>query len=358
MKPAFVTACLLLFTIVACTQPDAVVKQIKSELPPTNALAPLYFLASDSLKGRDAFRPEIKIAARYIQQQFKEVGLLQFPEAPDYAQSFPIDVVIKDNSEDTFHTAGINSAIKNGTGQNIIGYVKGTDPRYNDQFVLLSAHYDHIGVSKKPEMINGVADSIFNGARDNATGTTAVIDAARYFAKHPAKRPILFIVFSAEEEGLVGSTYFARHPVVSLNKIYCNLNIDNAGYNDTTIVTLVGSGKTSMDGIIHRSTAAFGLTTINDPSPEAGLFGDSDNAPFADAGVPAITYSLGFSRLDSVLKYLHHVTDETSTMNMNYILKFIEGYIFSAQSLANNSSQIQWTAGDAHEAAWHKLYGK
>lgn len=244
-------------------------------------------------------------------------------------------------------------------GQNIIGWVKGTDPQYNDQYIILSAHYDHIGVSKIPEIIDGKPDSIYNGARDNASGTTAIIDAARYFSLHPTKRSIIFIAYSGEEKGLLGSAYFAEHPVVPLRKIVCNLNIDNAGYNDTTIITLFGSGKTNLDPVIHQSTKRFGLTTANDPIPEMGLFNDSDNASLAKKGVPAITFSLGFTKFDdSILRYLHHLTDETSNLDMNYILKYIQAYINAAETIANDPSPARWSQGDEHEELFNKLYGR
>lgn len=90
--------------------------------------------------------------------------------------------------------------------------MEGTAPKLKNQFVVLSAHYDHIGVASEPKMVDGKLDSIYNGTRDNAIGVTAVINAARYFALHPAKRSVLFIAFTGEEMGLLGSKYFAAHP--------------------------------------------------------------------------------------------------------------------------------------------------
>ena len=110
-------------------------------------------------------------------------------------------------------------------GKNVIAWIEGTDSKLKNEFILLSAHYDHVGVGSP----DAEGDSIFNGARDNAVGTVAVLNAARYFAKNPPKRSILFALWTAEEKGLLGSAYFANNPLIPLNQIVYNLNIDNAG---------------------------------------------------------------------------------------------------------------------------------
>lgn len=240
--------------------------------------------------------------------------------------------------------------------RNVMAYVPGTDPELRDQFVLLSSHYDHLGVTPTPEMEEGKLDSIYNGARDNATGTTAVIDAARYFAKYPARRSILFITYTAEEEGLIGSQYYADHPVLPLNKIVYNLNIDNASYDDTTLISLVGLNRTTEDSSIIRACRAYGLTVNGDPTG-GSLFYASDNTPLAQKGVPAPTYSLGMRAMDStIFNRYHRLSDETGNMNMNYIVKFIRAYILSAQSIADDARQPKWTKGDQYEKVWLTLY--
>src|SRR5690606_37507869 len=179
-------------------------------------------------------------------------------------------------------------------GKNVIAVIEGTDSRLKDEYILLSAHYDHVGVGKP----DAAGDSIFNGARDNAVGTVAVINAAKYFAKNPPKRSILIALWTAEEKGLLGSGYFANNPLVPLNQIIYNLNIDNAGYNDTSIITVIGLGRTSADFMIEEAAAEFGITAKTDPSPEQGLYDRSDNVNFARKGIPAPNFSLGFTAFD------------------------------------------------------------
>jgi Zn-dependent M28 family amino/carboxypeptidase len=213
-------------------------------------------------------------------------------------------------------------------------------------------------VAAVPKMEEGKLDSIYNGARDNAIGTTAVIDAARYFSKYPTKRSILFIAFSAEEMGLLGSKYFALHPPIPLPQIVYALNIDNASYNDTSAITLVGMDRTTADADIRKACAAYGLSIL--PDPIGGrLFYGSDNLPLAEKGIPAPTYSLGMKSFDqSILNRYHQLSDEVSNFNLNYAMKFIHSYILAAENIANNPMQPHWTKGDKYEPIWNILYQK
>jgi len=102
------------------------------------------------------------------------------------------------------------------------------------------------------------------------------MNAAKYFAKNPPKRSIILALWTAEEKGLLGSAYFAENPLVPLNQIIYNLNIDNSGYNDTEVITVIGLGRTSSDPLISQAVAEFGLEAIADPSPEQGLYDRSE----------------------------------------------------------------------------------
>lgn len=240
--------------------------------------------------------------------------------------------------------------------KNVLGYVAGTDPDLNKQYIMLSSHYDHLGVAAKATMEDGKLDSIYNGARDNATGTTAVIAAARYFAKFPPKRSVIFIAYTAEEEGLLGSIYYAEHPVLPLRQTVYNLNIDNASYNDTTLVSLVGIGRTSADPLIVQACQAYGLHTGGDPTG-GQLFSGSDNFPLAKKGIPAPTYSLGMKTFDeTITNRYHQLSDEVGNMDLNYVMKFISAYILSAKYIADADTQPVWTKGDVYDAAWNLLF--
>jgi hypothetical protein len=239
-------------------------------------------------------------------------------------------------------------------GKNVLAMIEGTDPQLKNEYILLSAHYDHVGVGSPDE----TGDSIYNGARDNAVGTVAVLNAAEYFAKNPPKRSILFALWTAEEKGLLGSAYFANNPMVPLNQVVYNLNIDNAGYNDTSIITVIGLGRTTADFLINEAVAEFGLTAKADPSPEQGLYDRSDNVNFARKGIPAPSFTLGFTAFDDEInKYYHKAADEVDSFDLNYAQLYWKSYILSAQKIANWSQKPQWTAGDKYEEVGKKLYG-
>jgi len=251
-----------------------------------------------------------------------------------------------------FNIAGkVNRSI---IGKNVVAVIEGTDPVLKNEYVMLSAHYDHIGVGRP----NAEGDSIYNGARDNAVGTVALINAARYFAQHPPKRSILLCAWTAEEKGLLGSAYFAENPLVPLNQIIFNLNIDNAGYNDTSIVTVVGLGRTSADHLIAEATAAFGLEAIADPSPEQGLYDRSDNVNFARKGIPAPTFSLGFTAFDDeISRHYHQPSDEVDSFDLDYAVLYWKSYLLVAENIANWSERPQWNEGDKYEEVSKALYG-
>ncbi|HXB32586.1 MAG TPA: M28 family peptidase, partial [Puia sp.] len=270
-------------------QPNMIMTQIADCTPPDEAVAPLIYLASDRLKGRYIGRPEIDTAAQYIADQFRKAGAQPVPGAT--AEPLSTAETLSSASAETlpsaagyfqFFTRHFNANRRDSGSvaqdirlRNVTAFIPGTDPTLRDQFIILSSHYDHLGVTRHPVMEEGKLDSIYNGARDNASGTTAVIDAARYFGKHPARRSVMFICFTAEEEGLIGSEWYAAHPLVPFNRTVYQLNIDNASYDDTALATLVGLHRTSEDSAIIAACAAYGLRVNNDPTG-GSLFFESD----------------------------------------------------------------------------------
>ncbi len=237
---------------------------------------------------------------------------------------------------------------------NVLAVIEGTDPDLKDEYVLLSAHYDHVGIGHAVE-----GDSIYNGARDNAIGTTALLMAAEYFAKYPPKRSILIAAWTAEEKGLLGSRWFVEHPPVPLNKIVYNLNIDGAGYNDTTKVTVIGLERTEAEEELMAAAQAFGLEAIKDPVPEQNLFDRSDNVHFAKAGIPAPTYSQGVTAFDAeIMKYYHQPADEAESINFSYVTRYVQSFILAAEKVAAAAEAPFWRQGDKYEAAGKQLYNK
>ncbi len=241
------------------------------------------------------------------------------------------------------------------TSKNVVGMVEGTDPKLKDEYIIYSAHYDHVGIGQP----NAEQDSIYNGARDNAVGTVTVLSMAENLAKHPTKRSALFILFTAEEEGLLGSKWYTENPLLPLNQmVYC-FNSDNAGYNDTSLITIIGLGRTTAEQHIKEAATQFGLTATDDPAPEQGLFDRSDNVHFAAKGIPAPTFSLGFSAFDGdVVKYYHQASDNPDTLDYDYLYKFFQAYVLAGRKIANDPVTPTWRNGDKYQAAGKKLYGK
>lgn len=298
------------------------------------------FLASDELRGRATGTDELEIAARYISSWFSSNGVKTAPAYDSYYQELEVP---RRNGSGSLQT------------QNVIGVIEGADPDLNDEYLMLSAHYDHIGVG--PATAEG--DSIYNGARDNAVGVAAVMAAGKYFADHPPRRSILLALWSAEEMGLIGSRLFVEDPAVPLNKIIFNLNIDGGGYNDTTKVTVVGLERTGAEPLFKSAAKEFGLDAIPSPVPELKLFNRSDNIHFARKGIPAPTFSLGFTSFNEEIQYYYHqATDEAQSLNFGYVTMYTRAYILASEKIANSDEPPYWIPGDEFESAGDSLYSR
>jgi hypothetical protein len=237
---------------------------------------------------------------------------------------------------------------------NVVGVVEGTDPQLKNEYIIYSAHYDHVGIGDPDD----TGDTIYNGARDNAVGTVTVLSMAENLAKYPTKRSALFILFTGEEKGLLGSEYYIENPVLPLEQMVFCFNSDNAGYNDTSLATIVGLNRTTATQHITTAAVAFGLTATDDPAPEQGLFDRSDNVHFAAKGIPAPTFSLGFTAFNGdVTKYYHRPGDEADTLDYDYLYKFFQAYVLSGRNIGNAAETPFWVAGDKYEAVGKALYG-
>jgi hypothetical protein len=242
---------------------------------------------------------------------------------------------------------------------NVAGVLEGTDPTLKNEYIVLSAHYDHVGTGKNGGSAYTPEDSIFNGARDNAFGTTAVLFAAKCLTDVKPKRSILFLGFTGEEVGLLGSKFYAENPLVPLKQCVYNLNCDGAGYTDTTILTMFGLVRTDCEGEIRAGAGAFGLKVIDDPAPEQNLFDRSDNVSFAIKGIPAPTFSPGFTAFDDAMfKFYHQASDNPESISFGYLHKYSQAYAHTARLIANRKTQPKWMANDKYEPAYKVLYGK
>lgn len=241
---------------------------------------------------------------------------------------------------------------------NVVGILEGTDPVLKNEYLLITAHFDHVGVGSQGGAYTP-ADSIFNGARDNAFGTIALLNTAKALAEQRTARSIIILAVTGEEIGLLGSEYYAQHPVVPLEQVIFNFNTDGAGYNDTGAVAIIGWNRTGTNDMLVAGTTPFGLRIVEDPAPEQGLFDRSDNVSFAARGVPALCFSPGFVEFDdAMLKYYHQPADEPASIDYPYLTKYCQAFTHSCRFIANNPTRPQWAAGDKYEAAGKELYKK
>jgi Zn-dependent M28 family amino/carboxypeptidase len=192
------------------------------------------------------------------------------------------------------------------TSHNVAARLEGS--KHPDETVVYSAHWDHIGVGK-PDA-NG--DTIFNGALDNASGTASLVELARGFAKGPRpERSVLFLAVTAEEKGLLGSEYYATHPLYPLAKTVAVINMDGmAPFGPSRDFGIYGSAKLELLDQLKDVAKGWDIRYTPDPKPEAGLFFRSDHFPFAKRGVPAVSYSAGQDWVDGGIEAGKKASDD------------------------------------------------
>ena len=242
--------------------------------------------------------------------------------------------------------------------QNVIGWIEGSDPDLKDEYMIITAHYDHVGTGEDGGQKFTTEDSIFNGARDNAIGVTSLLAAAKCLSLNPPKRSVVLLAVTGEELGLLGSRYYVDHPLIPLDQTVFNLNTDGGGYNNTSAVGIMGYYRVGAQAEFDSSATAFGFTVIPDPAPEQNLFDRSDNVSFAAKGIPAPTYGLGFDDFDSeIMKYYHQVADEADGLDFPYIHRAIQAFAHCARLVADKTERPFWKEGDKYEEAGKALYG-
>jgi hypothetical protein len=235
-------------------------------------------------------------------------------------------IFILTNSDPQQYDIQIKQEIKKETLTNLVGIIPGkSKPK---EYVIFSAHYDHLGIGK-PDM---KGDSIYNGANDDASGTTAVITLAKYFSKlRNNERTLVFVTFTAEEIGEFGSAYFSRN--MDAEKVVAMFNIEMIGTESKwgkNSAYITGYDKTNMGSILQNNLVNSQFKFYPDPYPEQGLFLRSDNATLARKGVPAHTIST--SKMDSE-KYYHTQGDGVETLDLNNMTEIIKAISLSAGSI-------------------------
>jgi Zn-dependent M28 family amino/carboxypeptidase len=195
----------------------------------------------------------------------------------------------------------VENTLRKIDSHNVLAKLEGSDPAHKDEYVIYTAHWDHLG--KDPTL---AGDQIFNGAADNASGSAGLLEIARAYSKLTLapKRSILFLSVTAEEQGLLGSEYYAENPLYPLNKTLADINMDGLNtWGKTKDMVLIGLGNTSLDDVASAVLKAHGRTVETDAEPEKGFFYRSDHFEFAKQGVPALDPDSGTHYVDKPEAY-------------------------------------------------------
>jgi len=198
-----------------------------------------------------------------------------------------------DEAEEYRATLRTSARIREAEGFNTIGWIEGSDPDLRDEYIVFTAHMDHVGVGRPV-----AGDSIYNGADDDASGTATIMELAEAFASLPTapRRSVVFMTVSGEEKGLLGSRWYSDHPLFPLESTVANLNIDMIGRNWRDTVVAIGREESSLGESLEAVVARhpeLGLTMIDDPWPEENFYLRSDHYNFARKGVPVLFFFTG-----------------------------------------------------------------
>ncbi len=308
------------------------VEKFRKSINTKDAKKHLYILASDEYEGRETSKKGQKMAAEYLANQYKKFGINGINGTDNYFQNVPIEALV--NKRRTF--------IATDPSENVLAFIEGTE--IPDEIIVVSSHYDHEGIKK---------GEVYHGADDNASGTTGVIEIAEAFAKakkagYGPKRSLLFMNFTGEERGLLGSKYYVNNPIYPLKNIVAALNIDMIGRigkerekDDTNYVYVIGADRLSTE--LHEINEKANNSSVNleldytynmESDPNRFYF-RSDHYNFAKNGIPIIFYFNG------VHEDYHKPTDTPDKINYELLVKRTQLIFTTAWELANRKDRIK-----------------
>ena len=262
-------------------------------------------------------------------------------------QAFPLAASLR------IHVVSRHSATES---PNIAAVLKGSDPQLSNEYVIYTAHADHLGFG---EAVSG--DNIYNGAVDNASGTAALLTLAKVYSDLPKapRRSILFLVVAGEEEGLLGSDYYAHYPTVPISQIAANVNMDGVSlFYDFRDIVPLGAEHSSLMNEVTQAAQHFGLEVSPDPLPEEVFFIRSDQYSFVRQGVPAVATAEGFKAVDPKIdgrkvseeweRNVYHTPKDDMSQPLNFDaatkctrVNFAVGYL-----VAQETQRPSWNKGD------------
>lgn len=326
------TACFL-FSALSLHAQSPLEKGLQS-INRTSAEAIVEFLADDELQGREAGMHGSRVAARYIVSCLKEAGIRPLDKNGYYQ---PFEAYAKERQQRgrwQVHPDSV-AVLKQGTHRslkmdNVLAYIPG---KRSDEYVIVGAHFDHLGVDETL-----ADDKIYNGADDNASGVSAVLQIARAFALSGEKplRNVIFAFWDGEEKGLLGSKHFVQHcPFLKQIKGY--LNFDMIGRNNKPeqpqhVVYFYTAAHPAFGEWLKRDITCYGLQLQPDYRPWDNPVGGSDNASFARSGIPVIWY-----HTDGHPDY-HQPSDHAALLNWEKVVEITKASFLNAWNLANESN--------------------
>ncbi|MGE0129544.1 MAG: M28 family peptidase [Blastocatellales bacterium] len=351
----------------------------------------LSFIASDLLEGRNTPSRGLDIAAEYIAAQFRRAGLepaggAKGANGESYFQTSEwvvgpvvnnsVELSVDDGKQrmrarpEQLAALGVKVEQKAETTggaekqviklRNVVGLLRGSDPVLKDSYVIVSAHYDHIGARSA-----GEGDRINNGANDDGSGTVSVIELASALAtlKQKPKRSIVFIAWFGEEKGLQGSRYYGRHPIFPLEKTVAMVNLEHMGRTDDSegpkldSATLTGFDFTDLGPIFKAAGEKTGVNVYKHEKNSDAFFGRSDNQALADAGVPAHTLCVAF-----IFPDYHNVGDHWDKVDYTNLAKVNRMVALSLMTIAGSADAPKWNEAnpktERYVKAWKALHNK
>jgi hypothetical protein len=242
----------------------------------------------------------------------------------------------------------LHTEMKQVESENVVGLLPGADPKLRGEYIVLSAHLDHIGITPPVK-----GDSVNNGALDNASGVATTLEVARLFGGKPPKRSVLFLIDTAEEKGLIGAQYFAQNPTVPLSSIVADVDLDMPILTyDFTDVTAFGADRSSVGPSVQRAAARMHIKLSPDPEPDEGIFTRSDHYRFVEQGVPAVFLATGFANGGEAatrffMKTIYHKPSDDLSQPIRYDVgaKFARLNYEITRELADGA-RPSWNKGD------------
>lgn len=240
----------------------------------SGVMATVRYLADDALAGRLAGSPGERCAGDFIAQRFATLGLKPAGTDGTFFQTFPL-------------ASTLNPHAPQGSGRNVIGLLEGADPQLKNEFVVVGAHYDHLGMGLFGSTSSGQQPAIHNGADDNASGVAALLDIAARLSRTRPARSVLFMAFSGEESGLLGSMHFANHPTLQLTNARAMINLDMVGRLGAGPLIVYGIGTATEWEKLVRDAAAAANTNVT-LNPDG--YGASDHTSFYLKDIPVLHF--------------------------------------------------------------------